>query len=105
VQEAARDVKKDLGKLLDQLKLCHQEDVVIGKHRLTSRVFSPFGVPYAIDIDALENMGMDEPLEALEAVIQRDEELLQLGYRVLHLGTEEIMGAPKDVSELVKRLV
>ena len=105
VQEPTRDIRKELAKLLDQLKLCHQSDVLVGKYRLQTRVFSPFGVPYAIDIDALQSSGKDDVHEAMEAIVSRDEELLEQGYRVLHLGSEDVLSAPRDVIELVKRLV
>jgi very-short-patch-repair endonuclease len=72
---------------------------------LQTRVFSPFGVPYAIDIDALQSSGKDDVHEAMEAIVSRDEELLEQGYRVLHLGSEDVLSAPRDVIELVKRLV
>jgi very-short-patch-repair endonuclease len=72
---------------------------------LQTRVFSPFGVPYAIDIDALQASGKDDVQEAMEAIVSRDEELLEQGYRVLHLGSEDVLSAPRDIIELVKRLV
>lgn len=105
VQEPTRDLRKELAKLLDQLKLCHQAEVMVGKHRIGTRVFSPFGVPYAIDVDALQNSGKEDVHEAMETIVSRDEELLEMGYRVLHIGAEDVLSAPRDVIELVKRLV